>query len=98
MRAFLKCMVVRTIVESEWKRPDKPMVEWTNDDKNACIGNDMAMNTIFMALSPDEFSQISQCEVANEAWDILEITHEETKTVKTYKIQMLISKFEEIRV
>jgi hypothetical protein len=63
------------------------MDEWTKDEKSACIVNDKAMNAIFMALSLNEFSQISQCEIAKKAWVILEITHEGTKTVKSSKLQ-----------
>lgn len=70
------------------------MAEWTKDEKSACIVNDKAMNAIFMALSPNEFSQISQCKIAKRAWVILEITHEGTKTVKSSKLQNF--KFEEI--
>lgn len=41
---------------------------------------------LFMALSPNEFLWISQCEIFKEAWDILEVTHEGIKTVKTSKL------------
>jgi hypothetical protein len=74
------------------------MAEWTKDENSACIGNNKAMNFIFMALSPNEFTRISQCEIVKEAWDIFKITHEGTKTVKSSKLQMLISKFEEIKM
>jgi hypothetical protein len=36
--------------------------------------------------------------IAKEAWETLEITHEGTKVVKASKLQMLVSKFEEIRM
>lgn len=51
-----------------------------------------------MAVSPEEFKRISLCEIAKEAWEILEVTHEGTKIVKNSKLQMLTSKFEEIRM
>jgi translation initiation factor 2 alpha subunit (eIF-2alpha) len=35
---------------------------------------------------------------ANEAWSILEVTHECTKIVKNSKLQMLTSRFENIRM
>jgi len=38
------------------------------------------------------------CEIAKEAWDIFKATHEGTKLVKNLKLQMLTSKFEEIRM
>ncbi|XP_022867631.1 uncharacterized protein LOC111387312 [Olea europaea var. sylvestris] len=38
------------------------------------------------------------CETAKEVWDILETTHEGTKIVKNSKLQMLASRFEEVRM
>jgi hypothetical protein len=52
------------------------------------------MNVICQALLPSEFSRISHCKTAQEAWEILETTYEETKIVKSVKLQMLVSQFE----
>jgi hypothetical protein len=60
--------------------------------------NDRVMNAICLALSPSEFSRISHCEIAQEAWEILETTYEGTKLVKSAKLQMLVSQFERIRM
>lgn len=51
-----------------------------------------------MPVSPEEFRRVSMCETAKEVWDILETTHEGTKTVKNSKLQMLASRFEEVRM
>jgi hypothetical protein len=56
------------------------------------------MNAICSTLSPSEFSTISNCETAKEAWDILKTTYEGTKLVKSAKLQLLVSKFERIRM
>jgi hypothetical protein len=40
----------------------------------------------------------SYCEVAKDAWQILETTYEGTKLVKYAKLQMLIFKLEEIKM
>jgi hypothetical protein len=50
------------------------------------------------AVSPYEFKRISMCETTKKAWDTLEITHERTKAVKNSKLQMLTSRFKEIRM
>jgi len=47
---------------------------------------------------PSEFVRISNCESAQEARQILETTYEGTKLVKSAKLQMLISRFEEIKM
>lgn len=51
-----------------------------------------------MAVSPQEFRFVSMCETAKKIWNILETTHEGTKAVKNSKLQMLTTKFEEIRM
>ncbi|RVW73043.1 hypothetical protein CK203_061056 [Vitis vinifera] len=38
------------------------------------------------------------CTLVKEAWDILQVTHEETNAVKVSKLQILTSKFETIRM
>jgi hypothetical protein len=51
-----------------------------------------------MVVSPKKFKWISLCEGAKDAWVILEVTNEGTKTIKNSKLQMLIFKFEDIRM
>ena len=49
-------------------------------------------------MSPDEFHKISHITVAKEAWEILETTYECTKKVKDSKLQMLTTRFEELKI
>ena len=56
------------------------------------------MNAIFCGISPDEFHRISRITIANEVWEILETTHEGTKKVKDTKLQMLTTRFEELKM
>ncbi len=51
-----------------------------------------------MDVSPKELRHIFNCEIAKDARNILQVTNEGTKGVKTSKIQMLPSKFEEIKM
>lgn len=51
-----------------------------------------------MAVSPEEFRSVSMREVANEVWDVLETMHERTQAVKNLKLQILTSRFEEIKM
>jgi hypothetical protein len=66
--------------------------------KNARLSNDKALHALCQALSSSEFAKISNCESAQEAWKILETTYGGTKLVKSAKLQMLISRFEEIKM
>ena len=56
------------------------------------------MNVIFCGVSLDEFHRISHITIAKEALEILETTYEGTKKVKDTKLQMLTTKFEELKM
>ena len=56
------------------------------------------MNAIFYGVSLDEFHRISHITVAKEVGEILETTYEGTKKVKDTKLQMLITRFEELKM
>jgi hypothetical protein len=66
--------------------------------KNAQLANDKALHALCQALSPPEFTRISNCETTQEAWQILETTYEGKKLVKSAKLQMVISRFEEFKM
>ncbi|XP_022841852.1 uncharacterized protein LOC111365529 [Olea europaea var. sylvestris] len=94
-------------VQNGWKPPSSivsgnihltDISLWTKDELAACNWNSKGIHALFMALSPEEFRRVSMCEIAKEVWDILETTHEGTKIVKNSKLQMLASRFEEVRM
>ena len=60
--------------------------------------NSKALNVIFCGVSLDEFHWILHITITKEAWQILETTYEGTKKVKDIKLQMLITRFEELRM
>ena len=64
----------------------------------ASNANSKALNTVFCGVSPDEFHRISHIIITKEAWQILETTYEGTKKVKDTKLQMLATRFEELRM
>jgi len=97
MRFFLKSIDCWSIVETGWTKPEYTTLELV-PQKNARLSNDKAIYALCQALSPSEFAKISNCESAQEAWQILETTYEGTKLVKSAKLQMLISRFEEIKM
>jgi len=97
MRFFLKSIDCWKIVETGWTKPMDATPESVTD-KNARLFNDKALHALYQLLSPSEFAKISNSEFAKEAWQILETTYEGTKLVKSAKLQMLISRFEEIKM
>jgi hypothetical protein len=94
---FLKSIDVWPIVESSWTKPEDITLELI-PQKNARLANDKALHALCQALSTFEFIRISNCESALKAWQILETTYEGTKLVKSAKLQILISGFEEIKM
>jgi hypothetical protein len=95
-----KSIDVWHIVETGWTPPETAIAEWTipQKKKKTRVVNEKAMNSICQALSPSEFSRISHCETAKEAWEVLETIYEGTQLVKTAKLQMLVAQFEGIRI
>jgi hypothetical protein len=95
MRFFLKSIDYWSIVETGWTKPEDVTLKLV-PQKTARLSNNKALHALSQALSPSEFAKISNYESAKKAWQILETTYEGTKLVKSAKLQMLISKFEEI--
>ncbi|KAG2708636.1 hypothetical protein I3760_05G201700 [Carya illinoinensis] len=102
MRAFFKSLDERVwnSVVRGWIRPETNIDDWMKEEITNCNWNSKGLNAIFMAVSLEEFKRISMYEIAKEAWDILEVTHEGTKIVKNSKLQLfnLGEKVEDSRV
>ena len=100
MRAFL-CSIDDTVwdaVEIGQTKSEATKSTWDKAALAAVNANSKAWNTIFCGVSPDGFHRISHMTVAKEAWEILETTYEGTKKVKDTKLQMLTTKFEELKM
>ena len=100
MRAFL-CLIddtVQDVVKVGWTRPEAAKSTWDKATLAVANANSKALNAIFCGVSLDEFHRISHITVAKEAWEILEATYEGTKKVKDTKLQMLTTKFEELKM
>ena len=85
-------------IEASWTRPEAAKSTWDKAALVAANANSKALNAIFCGVSPDEFHRISHITVAKEAWKILETTYEGTKKVENTKLQMLSTRFEELKM
>jgi len=74
-----KCVV-------ENKQVDKPLSEWTDEERRRAQYDCNAKNIITSSLSMDEFFRVSQCKNAKEMWDVLEVTHEGTSAKEMWDI------------
>jgi hypothetical protein len=98
IRFFLKSIDVWQIVEFGWTKPEATTTELTVVQTSTRLSNAKALHALCQALSPSKLAKISNSESAQEAWQILETTYEGTKIVKSATLQMLISKFEKIKM
>ena len=100
MRAFLCTIddIVWDPIEASWTRPEATKSIWDKAALATANANSKALNAIFCGVSPDEFHRISHITVAKEAWEILETTYEGMKKVKDTKLQMLTTRFEELKM
>ena len=85
-------------VEVGWTRLEATKSTWDKANLIAANANSKALNAIFCGVSLDEFHRISHVLIAKEAWKILETTYEDTKKVKDTKLQMLITRFKELKM
>ena len=81
-----------------WTRLEATKSTWDKAALAAANANSKVLNAIFCGVSLDEFHRISHITIAKEAWKILETMYEGTKNVKDIKLQMLTSRFEELKM
>ncbi|CAM8977850.1 unnamed protein product [Rhodiola kirilowii] len=110
MRSFLKSLDEKAwrAVMRGWTKPmmnnltgepvPKPEALWTEEEDKASMGNSKAMNAIFSAVDENVMKLIINCEVAKEAWDILQTAFEGTDKVRNSRMQAVTTKFEEMKM
>ena len=100
MRAFLCSIdnIVWVAIEVGWTRSEAAKSTWDKAALAAANANSKVLNAIFCGVSPNEFHRISHITIAKEAWEILETTYEGTKKMKDTKLQMLTTRFKELKM
>ncbi|XP_050881216.1 uncharacterized protein LOC127084755 [Lathyrus oleraceus] len=111
MVAFLKSLDNKAwkAVLTSWEHPvitkegeattDKKAEEqWTKEEDDLALGNSKALNVIFNGVDKNILRLVNNCEVAKDAWNILKTTHEGTSRVKMSRLQLLTTKFENLRM
>ena len=73
---------------------DKPLSEWTDEERRRAQYDCDAKNIITSSLSMDEFFRVSQCKSVKEMWDVLEVKHERTNEVKRARKHAMIQEYE----
>ncbi|CAM8925826.1 unnamed protein product [Rhodiola kirilowii] len=110
MRSFLKSLDEKAwkAVLKGWTEPimnnltgepiAKPEALWIEEEDKASMGNSKAMNAIFSAVDENVMKLIITCEVAKEAWDILQTAFEGTDKVRNSRMQAVTTRFEEMKM
>ena len=100
VRAFLRFIdeSVQDTIDIGWTRLEAAKSTWDKAALVACNANSKTLNVIFCGVSLDEFHRISHITVAKEAQEILKTTYEGTKKIKDTKLQMLTTRFEELKM
>ena len=76
----------------------KPKHEWDKTDKEGNEDNCRALFSIFNGVCPNEFCWITNYKCVKEAWDIPQVTHKAMFALKISKLQMLATRFKNIRM
>src|SRR4030042_1308373 len=76
----------------------KPEEDWTDEEDKLALGNSKALNALFNGVDKNIFRLINNCVVAKDAWEKLRTTHEGTSKVKMSKLQLLTTKFENLKM
>jgi len=76
----------------------KPEEEWSKEEDELALENSKALNALFHGAEKNMFRLIKQCTVAKNAWEILKIAHEGTSKVKSVKLQLLTTIFENLKM
>ena len=87
MRVFLQSLdeKVWQAVEIGWTKPKEAPTDWDDAKIKESNFNSRALNSLFSAVTNEEFKKIFSTEIAMEAWTILQTTYEGTKAVKDSK-------------
>ena len=85
-------------VEIGWTKPTKAPANWDDAKIKVANFNSMSLNSLFSAVTNEEFKKISSNKTTKEAWTILQTTYEGTKAIKDSKFQRLTTSFEEIKM
>src|SRR4051812_35927638 len=85
-------------VDKDGNKTLKPEEDWDKDEEALALGNSKALNALFNGIDKNIFRLVHQCELAKDVWDILKTTHEGTSKVKMSRLQLLTTKFENLRM
>ncbi|WJX78113.1 hypothetical protein P8452_61367 [Trifolium repens] len=85
---------VPTITDLNGIVTNKPMAQWTDNEKKKVNHDAKAQNILISSLGIEQFYHVSHCSTDKEMWDTLVTHFEGTNEVKISKINTLTQEFE----
>ncbi|KAA0050596.1 gag-pol polyprotein [Cucumis melo var. makuwa] len=76
----------------------KSEVDWIDAEEQVSIENARALNAIVNSVDLNVFKLINSCSIVKEAWKTLEVAYEGTFKVMISRLQLIMSKFESLRM
>jgi hypothetical protein len=76
----------------------KAEADWSEAEDTEALGNSKALNVIFNGVDKNMFKLINTYTNAKQAWEILQTAHEGTSKVRMSKLQLLTTKFENLKM
>jgi len=70
--------LIPTVTKEDGKVSIKKPKEFDGDDYKMMEKNAKAKKLLYFGLRPDKYARISECELAKEIWNALQIAHEGT--------------------
>ncbi|VFQ90217.1 unnamed protein product [Cuscuta campestris] len=83
---------------TEGEKVAKTFEKYSKEEASLAECNDRALNALFGAVDSSQYRLISNCIEVKKAWEILETTHKGDERVKTAKLQILMTKYENLRM
>ncbi|KAK2979090.1 hypothetical protein RJ640_022572 [Escallonia rubra] len=74
------------------------ILEMDTQEAQLFFMDDRAKNIISCGLDINEYNRVLACEIVQEMWKLLEVTHEGTNQVKETKINMLVKQYEAFKM
>ncbi|KAK2445046.1 gag-protease polyprotein [Trifolium repens] len=84
---------VPTITDAHGIVTNKPMAQWTEEEKKKVNYDAKTQNILISSLGIDQFYHVSHCQSAKEMWDTLVTHFDGTNDVKISKINTLTQEF-----
>lgn len=76
----------------------KPEKDWPKDEDELALENSKASNALFNGVEKNMFRLINTCIVAKDVGEIPKTTHESTAKVRMSRLQLLTTKYENLRM